>query len=537
MNLRTRLLPHCGVTAMINTFAISFRLRNAYKTNGIIYALKSIPLVKKLLPGALYANAGLKRFANIVGILWEIISIFVGKALYLFLTVALPMQIMKTPAPHTFLHILFFLTLAGGLLNIHLFDPSRDKYYAICLMRMDAREYTLSDYSYFLLKTAVGFLLLSFIFGRELAPFTCLLIPILICAVKVIMATVSLRRCRDGENISNNGFPPAVIWAGVALALAAAYLPPFLGYAMNETIFGVLCAVLIPAAVPCFLFIWRFKKYRAVCRAMLTPKNLAMNTINIREATRDGYRDKIEADVSQTSRQSGYAYFNDLFVKRHSKMLTKAAKKITAVLAALLIVAVAVCFIVPDGKAKMNELILTYLPFSLILMYFINRGRDITAAMFMNCDHSMLAYRFYRQPKAILALFTERLKSISIINFMPASVLAFGLSLLLFLSGGTANPLNYVVIVFSILAMSVFFSVHTLVLYYLLQPYNANMEIKNPIYNIINTITYLVCYFAAGKSVSTLVFGIGVTLFCILYVAVALILAYRMAPETFKLRP
>jgi energy-coupling factor transporter ATP-binding protein EcfA2 len=152
------------------------------------------------------------------------------------------------------------------------------------------------------------------------------------------------------------------------------------------------------------------------------------------------------------------------------------------------------------------------------------------------CDHSMLAYRFYRQPKAILALFTERLKSISIINFMPASVLALGLAFLLFFSGGTQNPLNYVVIVLSIFAMSVFFSVHTLVLYYLLQPYNANMEIKNPIYEIINTITYLVCYFAAGKAVSTLVFGIGVTLFCILYVAAALVLAYRLAPKTFKLR-
>ncbi|CAB1245622.1 conserved membrane protein of unknown function [Ruminococcaceae bacterium BL-6] len=531
-------MPLCGVTAVIKTFAISFRLRNAYKTNGIIYALKSIPLVNKMLPSALYASSGLKSFANILSILFEIVSAFAGKALYLLLMIVLPLYWMKASGPSSFLHALFFLTLAGGLLNSHLFSPSRDKYYAMFLMRMDARKYALSDYLYFLLKTAAGFLLLSFVFGTfvGLGAFTCLLIPIFICGIKLIMAAVTLYHCRDGEKVYNESLPPAIIWAGTALALIAAYLLPFLGYVMSETLFLALCATAIFAAVPCFVYIWRFKKYRMVYRTLLTSNNLAMNTVDVHQITQESYRKKIETDLNQTSRKSGYSYFNELFIKRHSKMLTKAAKKITLVLIALLTIAIAVCFAIPDGKARVNELILTYLPFSLILMYFINRGRAITAAMFMNCDHSMLAYRFYRQPKAILALFTERLKSISIINFMPASVLALGLAFLLFFSGGTQNPLNYVVIVLSIFAMSVFFSVHTLVLYYLLQPYNANMEIKNPIYEIINTITYLVCYFAAGKAVSTLVFGIGVTLFCILYVATALVLAYRLAPKTFKLR-
>ena len=48
---------------------------------------------------------------------------------------------------------------------------------------------------------------------------------------------------------------------------------------------------------------------------------------------------------------------------------------------------------------------------------------------------------------------------------MPATVIAVGLPLLLFLSGGTDQILNYVLLFVSILAMSVFFSVHTLVMY------------------------------------------------------------------------
>lgn len=53
-------------------------------------------------------------------------------------------------------------------------------------------------------------------------------------------------------------------------------------------------------------------------------------------------------------------------------------------------------------------------------MYMMNRARAITQAMFVNCNHSMLTYRFYRQLKALLSLFMERLKYVIAINLMPA---------------------------------------------------------------------------------------------------------------------
>ena len=124
---------------MINAFITSFKLRNTYKTNSIIYSLKSIPLVKRILPDSLYASRGLKAFANVVSILLEIGSIFLGKALYLFLMVFMAAELMKNAKPDAFVHIFFFLTITGGLLNTHIFNPTKDKYYAMILMRMDAR--------------------------------------------------------------------------------------------------------------------------------------------------------------------------------------------------------------------------------------------------------------------------------------------------------------------------------------------------------------------------------------------------------------
>ncbi len=306
---------------------------------------------------------------------------------------------------------------------------------------------------------------------------------------------------------------------------------------MNGVVFGALAAAVVIAGAFALVYVLRFPAYRAVYRTLLTANAFAMNTVNTTQVAMEAYQKKIETDLSQTSHKSGYPYFNELFMKRHSKLLTKSAKKLTVVLLAALAASVAVCLFLPGAKEQINGLMLTFLPYFLFVMYLLNRGRAITQAMFTNCDHSMLTYRFYRQPKVILALFTERLKYIVAINLLPASVIALGLPLLLWLSGGTAQPLNYLLLFVSILAMSVFFSVHTLVLYYLLQPYNMQMETKNAAYGIVNYITYFVCYFAIGKEVSTLTFGMGVSVFCMVYVAAALLLVYRFAPKTFRLRP
>ena len=82
----------------------------------------------------------------------------------------------------------------------------------------------------------------------------------------------------------------------------------------------------------------------------------------------------------------------------------------------------------------------------------------------MNCDHSLLTYSFYKQPRYILKLFQIRLREIVKINLLPALVIGAGLSILLYCSGGTEDPINYGILFVSILCMSVFFSVHYLVL-------------------------------------------------------------------------
>lgn len=523
---------------MFNTFKVSFRLKNTYRANSIIYTLKSTPLIKKLLPSSLYANRKLKILANVIGAIWEFISVFIWKALYLVFMVMLPLSILKSSHGASFLHILMILTILGGFTNNQMFNPTKDKYYALFLMRMDAKEYAVSNYIYTTLKNIIGFGVLTIPLGILVkAPIiACILIPFFVASVKSIANAGILRDMVKKNKITDQTIPVAVVYVVALVLMVVAYLPPYLGYTIPYPVFYLVCGVTFICALPAIRYIVRFTVYRRIFKGLLETESFILVDNQVAgKGMQSTYQKKLDYSVEQTSNKTGYAYFNELFMKRHSRLLRKSAYRITGISFVLLIVTIIGCFIFPKFKSEINSLMLTYLPYFLFVMYMINRGKVITEAMFMNCDHSMLTYRFYRQPKVILNLFAARLKSVIGINLMPASVIAIGLPSLLFLTGGTSNSLNYLVLFVSIIAMSVFFSVHNMVLYYLLQPYNINLENKNVTYSIINSITYVICYVAIGKEMPTLIFGTIVSSFCIVYIILALFLAYKLAPKTFKL--
>ena len=147
-----------------------------------------------------------------------------------------------------------------------------------------------------------------------------------------------------------------------------------------------------------------------------------------------------------------------------------------------------------------------------------------------------MTYSFYKKPNFVLRLFQIRLREIMKINAVPAFVIGGGLALILFVTGGTDQWMNYVILVVSIVCMSLFFSVHYLTIYYLLQPYNAGTELKSGTYRIVMMSTYFICLFLMQFRMPIPVFGIMTILFCAAYSIAACILVYRFAPKTFRIR-
>ncbi len=529
---------------MFEAFWISTRLRISYRVNGILYWLKRIPLLGKLFPAAPYQIAGLKSFALVLAVIWELLTFFLGKLLYLCLFYLPAMSFFQEKhgvnLAAAFQHLFLFLTLAGAFAWNRFATSDANSHYAVFLLGMDAKRYALSNYLYFLFKTALGFagiFVVAFLLQPDelrVSAVWILTLPLLVVASKLVESAGELALFRKtGRNLSDPSLQKIALVIPLLL-IALAYGLPVLGWMIPSIVLYLLTGLLALLAIFAVLYLFRFREYRQLYQSY--PYQL-VTVAYVQKTTQEHYQKKLVLEAS--SDKTGCAYFNDLFFQRHKRLLLRPARIFAGIAAAALLALLAATQIYPDLAEKTSTNLIKTLPYLPMLMYYINRGQSTTQMLFFNCDYSMLSYRFYRQPSVILPLFWARLRMLVRINLRPAIVLAVGLPLLMLLCGGTEQPVDYLILPVTVLALSVFFSTHYLVLYYLLQPYTAGLQTKNPAYTAITSATYLVSWQGArmmGELMTPLLFGLACIGFSLLYVAVALLLARRLAPKTFRLR-
>ncbi len=522
---------------MINNISFLFRLRCTYRANSVINVLRSLPLIKKIVPAEAYGYPTLKSIAYIIAALMELSFTFSGKLLYLIAFLILPSVVTGIEMNSDFAHLFIAGTLAGGIANSRFDNATKDSYYAVFFLRMSARSYALTEMLIFLVKMFIGFVPFSLLawFLFDLDMMTASAIPIFVVCIKLISAPFMLWYAPKIESATGRS------WLLIAIALliaGAAILSAVLGFSLPQNSVLILT---LPLMLLAGLSLWRlvhFKGYKEYYRKVFSTDWVVMSAQNseIRKQTMEkSVKKQITNSTGISSNKKGFGYFNDLFVKRHRKVLMRVAAVI-AVIAAVVFASLSTLAVILGDDGTLNEMVLNSLPYFLMIMYAINCSNRITYTMFVNCDDAMLNYGFYRTPWAILHNFIERLRSIILINLLPGGVIALGMVALLASTGGTDNPIEYLFTFFAIIAMSIFFSVHGLVLYYLLQPYNAKMEIKNPIFSIINIVTYAICFVLIGEQIPTVFFGSIMIAFCIIYVFIAMLLVFKFAPRTFKLR-
>lgn len=523
---------------MLNILKISIQLKNTYRTNAIIYSLKQVPLIKKVLPETLYGVGGLKTFSSVISILWEMINMFLWKFLY-FVFLFASLELLEALDSASFLFIFTALTFGGAIINTYMFDPSKDKYYAIVLMRIDARKFTLVNYYYQLFRLVLGLLPFTLLlhFFLKISLWVSILLPFFVLFVKASWQSFELTRFRKSGVVDNENQLGWLKWCVSIGLLLLSYFLVWQGYSLNSTVFlGIFVLFFVLGSYG----LWKghhFDSYSQMQKKLLTTEVVyATSKENISRMNQENMKKRIDYDQRITSDKEGFSYFHELFVQRHRKIFLRTVQRQAIVIFILFIVTVIAIQLNSSFSSFINEFLLQYLPYIVFVSYLMNRGMPLTQAMYMNCDYSMLTYRIYRTPSVILGLFKERLKTLALLNLIPASVLAVGFPILLWLTGGTANYMNYILLFASVLALSVFFSVHYLVMYYLLQPYNKKTEMKNPLYSLVQWLTYFVSYFLIGKTFSTLSFGVATVLFSIVYVFLSLVIVYKLAPRTFKIR-
>lgn len=243
--------------------------------------------------------------------------------------------------------------------------------------------------------------------------------------------------------------------------------------------------------------------------------------------------------------KNGYDYLHAIFFERHKKLLRRPsqikrwlAEGIFAVAALAVIVSRFVLSgaqfqSMSDSAWKAVNLLLPILVF---VMYSFSSGEKLTQAMFFHCDASLLKYGYYRTPEAIISSFRIRLKYM--LQTEVAFILTFcvGVFVNLMLLGRFRDMLQIVAILGCIVILSVFFSVLFLCMYYIFQPFTEAGNTTSVGYKACNIGVYVAAYSCLQLHTPPTYFAVLLLSVTVVTMVVGILLVWKLAPKTFRLR-
>ncbi len=535
---------------MISSKKLVDRIDLTANTNAKINIWSHQPVIKHIVPSNPYINSNLKTFI----MAWTRIKMFFSMFTYKIIWYALfyllwagvsdCFDIADTPA-QIFAYFLIFLPLLGAFVNNMFISRDEVTEYVVFMLRMDAKEYYIIKLKSFITRFVIGHIVVGMIVNI-LLDLPLYYIPCYIVYsvfLKIIYADISIHWRR--RSIAKDRKQTSLVGVGILLFLfftaVGACLLLFFGneiiaYKIASRALIGITVISVLTGIVAIVRMKKFRDYRLLLKRSETISREYESAMKITEKAKiDNVKNSIEFTKDDKKNKKGYAMFNELFIRRHKKLLLKPVLIETTVIAVLDVLGV-IAYLKIGFEKNISDVLLMAIPKLIFIMYAINVGRNSTNAMFFNCDNAMLNLRFYRQPRAILGLFKRRLVSVIGINLLPAFALSLGLETLLAISG-TANTMSYVIIGLSPIVLSMFFSIHNIVLYYLFQPYDSAMEVKDPKYNFCDTLTYIISYMIMlNMEKASMMFVMCTVGFMILYIIIALIIAYLIAPKTFKLR-
>lgn len=540
---------------MIKTLGQIIQLKTALWANAFLYYWKRLWLVGGWVPDSAYGSRRLKRVLSALSLAARLLLEVCGKPLYLLCFVGLPALMLAQRQPPAqgaaFLaQALFFLSgVLGAFGDSQIFSVTRDKVTCIKYLHMDARAYLQGCLVFKYVPFFLSWLLWLPLAAKALGgtPWQGAALWAMLFGTRMAGEALQLLVFdRTGKVPSRS-----MLWSWllIFIGLAGAYAPFLTGGRMPLAAF-----LLHPAAAAAWLALgagclWYitvgYRGYEEKFHHSLDLGFLLSTLLKASSGANTSSKEVAlrEQDVRMPARQQarlqglrGYAYLNALFFARHRRQLVKPVYYRLLIAAGML--AAGACFALADPAAarRVGENLTALLPFFVYLMYFMTVADKAARAMFYNCDKDLLHYAYYRRPQTVLKTFQLRLVRVALYDVAVAGAVclaAVGFRLLCGLAPFSADLLLFCA---AILLLAVLFTVHHLGLYYLFQPYAENLQVKNPFFSIVNGILFLLCFLCLQLEVGGLGFTLTVLLFTLLYTAAALVLVYRLAPRTFRVK-
>lgn len=532
---------------MWNDILLLHKVSMTRKVNGLLYFLQKLPLIGSHMPSTVYRLFRLKQILSFFTLILSILVSIFKNLMYLFIFYLMPLAFLyehgQSQTQNVFL--LCFVLLSGGLgalNNSKLWNVDQDAYIMTRLLHMNAKRFLLHHayYQYVLNTITLTLAAVLISLALRLPYWYGLLCGIMYLTSHITMDALYLKIYDATKHllVLNNKYKLILIpvFSVLAYGIMASKLTITFG---KELLWGYL----ILSLTACFFAIPYLKNSNSY-KNILMPLLQDIASMNMLDTSKgDVLRQEVDLNEKDYSKdelkkgistgKKGYTYMNELFFKRHKRLIYMPIKRRILSISAIIALLALISFFAKD---IINETsLIKLLPPAVFLLYIINISEKICRAMFMNCDVSLLHYGYYRQPKAIFENFRIRLRTLSGYNLIITILLCLGIDLLAILYPVSFTWQTMLLFDLTLVVLSLFFSTHYLFVYYIFQPYNEQFDMKNPFMSLLNGLVYFLCYLCL-KLDGSLLFAIGVLIATILYILISLLLVWRLAPKTFHLK-
>ncbi|CAM3376895.1 hypothetical protein [Marinicrinis lubricantis] len=536
---------------MINTLLLILKFHVSSFANRFIYFLQKLPLLGRLIGDHSYSRLGWKRAGAVIASILMILWGFLSHLLYIGLVIYLPIILLGDPLTmdrklDLFWHILFILSfVVAGVSSTRMLEPKRGKYIIVKLMRLPATRYMKATLGYrytaFFIQMIPALLWFSSRLGASWIDGILAAAMIVLWRVFCEYAHLRLFRRTGTVLITKYALVWTVIFAGYAAAFAPLFvdLPLYGGAVMFSLPFMLICLLL---GVSFGIVLMRRTDYTDVVDAatrrddpLLDLNRMMSEARSTAVQAKDSDYDEPELADAKTAHENkaGYSYINAIFFARHRSLIRQPFYKRLAITAGLGAVLVTLGLLFPGRAETIAARAGALLPMLIIVMAFLTVGENICKALFYHCDLKLLRYHFYRRDA--VKHYRIRLGKILTINVTIGILLALMLTLALYAAGGF--ELETVLLIWvCVLALSVFFSVHNLMLYYIFQPYTSDLNTKNPFFYLFGWVVSGLFVVAVNVKPNPIVFTAIAAVVSLVYFLVSFALVRRFAPRNFKIK-
>ncbi|MBR2827860.1 MAG: hypothetical protein IKE70_01335 [Bacilli bacterium] len=518
---------------MWNSLRKSLEIDTIYSMNSFIYTIGKLPILRDLFTNDIYKNTSSKKVLGFFGVIFSLLKKLLYKYIYFYIIYYVSSNLLKNHPDKAFIHIYCILTIIGMFIHNRILDPSKKKYFSLILFNMEDTHF---------LKATILWNQFTLLFWNSIFLFyfsNLLKISFDVTTLLILFSFFIRLIGEEGlilfyKKYHYMFYNNTILYFSIIIPIFLCSFLPLINIYLTSITLLICTIISIILGFLSFILLWNIKDYKKMYKEISHNTN-PMNQKNNKDYMRQSMVEVRDKDKWIHSKKlegkEGFHYLNTIFNERHKEILFRSIKRYS-ILLIIFYIGVIYCIMNNLYKKEINNILNIHILWLPLVMFFLNRGSIITQAMFYNCDHAFLKYQFYREPRNLLRLFKIRMITLIKLNLLPAIIMVIGNTIIYSLT----NRENLIGIsIGMILSLNIFFSIHYLVIYYLLQPYNKDMEMKSIPYLIVSFLTYLISFIITLTNLSPILLMSGIIVFTIVYIPISIHLVKKYGPSTFRI--